>query len=239
MDQWATFRADFKITRPVEASASAGAAGSEPSQRLAAAAASAVGSGGVRPPTAPVLPAGKKYHFFICHHQGSGGDQANNLHLLLTKRGYNVWYDNGQAANHRNLQGMRKGVEESVCLLIFLSGRTETDGHPDPSGLYEGPFTRWFCHEEMHTAHLSGLKFVGVKENDSRHGKPDFVQEKTRAMKGKDGGPVSEHAAANLHLLDDVCFIDFERQEHLVAAMLDEIERQFAEDQPQVEVLKC
>ena len=153
---------------------------------------------------------------------------------------------------------MRKGVEDSVCLLIFLSGRKETVGAdgvgiPDPSGQYEGPFTRWFCHEEMHKAHVCGLKFVGVKEDDSRFGKAHFGQEKTRSMNGKDDrttrncqncchcfgakatgrtGLVHKHAAANLHLLDDVCFINFRRQKHDVAAMLDEIERQFALDAP-------
>ena len=125
-------------------------------------------------------------------------------------------------------------MTESVCLLIFLSGRKEIAGHPDPSGPYEGPFTRWFCHEEMHTAQVSGLKFVGVKEDDSRYEKADIGQEKTRSMDGKDGGPVNKHAAANLHLLDDVCFINFRRQKHDVAAMLDEIERQFALDAPLV-----
>ena len=52
-----------------------------------------------------VLPPGKCFHFFICHHQGSGSDQAKNLCLLLTARGYNVWYDNNQEATERNLQG--------------------------------------------------------------------------------------------------------------------------------------
>jgi hypothetical protein len=79
----------------------------------------------------------------------------------------------------------------------------------------------------MHTAHCSGLKFVGVKEDDERHGKPDFAQEKARAMEGgKDGGPVHEHAAGNLHLLDDLCFIDFRRQQHEAQEMLCEIARQ-------------
>eukprot|EP01047_Picozoa_sp_COSAG01_P062225 COSAG01_NODE_7883_length_3009_cov_2.423368_2_plen_664_part_01 len=69
------------------------------------------------------LPPGKKFHFFLCHHQGSGGDQANNLCLRLEQLGYRVWYDNGRNANHRNLRGMKQGVRDSVCLLIFLSGR--------------------------------------------------------------------------------------------------------------------
>ena len=142
------------------------------------------------------LPAGKKYHFFICHHQvrvlfpkripsslqgppfaasmsrcdfdsgapclqGSGGDQANLLFVNLKDLGFKVWYDNGQNADHRNLQGMKQGVRESVCLLIFLSGRKETNGQADLGGEYEGPFTRWFCQEEMATAHEHDLDFVG------------------------------------------------------------------------------
>ena len=79
---------------------------------------------------------------------------------------------------------MKAGVRASECLLIFLSGRKETDGQPDPAGAYEGPFTRWFCHEEMATAHTEGLRCVGVMETDARHGTPDFGEEKTRANTG-------------------------------------------------------
>ena len=49
----------------------------------------------------------------------TGGDQAYNLYLQLTQMGYTVWYDNGRNADHRNLQGMKRGVRESVCLLIL------------------------------------------------------------------------------------------------------------------------
>ena len=38
---------------------------------------------------------------------------------------YTSWYDNGQNAAHRNLKGMQVGVRDSVCLLIFLSGRRD------------------------------------------------------------------------------------------------------------------
>jgi hypothetical protein len=96
-----------------------------------------------------VLSAGKRFHFFICHHQGSGGDQSNLLCVRLQAMGFRVWYDNDQLATERNLQGMRQGVRESECFLIFLSGRKERDTLADPNGEYEGPFTRWFCHEEM------------------------------------------------------------------------------------------
>jgi hypothetical protein len=93
------------------------------------------------------LPPGKDYHFFICHHQGSGGNQAKILSQQLTEIGCKVWYDNAMRSSDRNLEGMRRGVRASVSML------------PDPHhGEYEGTFTRPFCHEEMHEALEAGLK---------------------------------------------------------------------------------
>eukprot|EP01043_Picozoa_sp_COSAG02_P031301 COSAG02_NODE_2036_length_10039_cov_174.290040_1_plen_1339_part_00 len=176
------------------------------------------------------LPPAKKFHFFICHHQGSGGDQSNNLYIRLEQLGYKVWYDNGQNALHRNLEGMRYGVRMSVCLLIFLSGRKETKTIADRAGEYEGPFTRWFCHEEMAMAHAERLRCIGVMETEERRCKPDFELEKSRALTGgKDGGPVNANAARNLHLLNDICFIPLRRQEHEVQGMLAEIQKQAME----------
>eukprot|EP01043_Picozoa_sp_COSAG02_P037604 COSAG02_NODE_2835_length_7924_cov_8.681534_4_plen_1683_part_00 len=180
------------------------------------------------------LSAGKQYHFFICHHQGSGGDQSNLLCLELQELGYKVWYDNGVAATKRNLAGMKDGVTKSECLLICLSGRKESvqagESVADAAGEYEGTFTRWFCHEEMRMARQQNLRFVGVMETELRHGKPDFALEKSRARTGgKDGGAVHEYVEANLRLKDDICFIlmpSFRRQEHEVPAMLKEIIRQ-------------
>jgi hypothetical protein len=92
---------------------------------------------------------------------------------------------------------------------------------------YQGLFTRWFCHEEMATAHEQKLRCVGVRETELRHGKPDFALEKSRALfGGKDGGPVNENAPANVRLLDDVCFLPFRREQHEIGAMLAEIIRQ-------------
>jgi hypothetical protein len=172
------------------------------------------------------LAPGKKWHFFICHHQGSGGDQARILCTDLEKRGFRVWYDNRRAADHRNLEGMKRGVRESEVFLIFLSGRKETSGQPDLNGEYEGPFTRWFCQEEMTAAHEAGLRCVGVKEDDERFGKPDFALEKSRSSSGKDGGPIHERAAMNARILDEICFIDFRRQQHEMKGMIDEVVRQ-------------
>jgi hypothetical protein len=114
-----------------------------------------------------------------------------------------------------------------VCLLILLSGRKETQNQPDLNGEYEGPFTRWFCHEEMTTAHAECLRCIGVVEDDERHSKPNFTLEKSRALTGKDGAPVHAQAHHNVHLLDDVCFIPLRRQQHEVPGMLQEITRQY------------
>jgi hypothetical protein len=184
------------------------------------------------------LSAGKQYHFFICHHQGSGGDQSNLLCLELRALGYSVWYDNGVMATQRNLPGMKDGVTKSECMLIFLSGRKEVmqagEGVADPNGDYEGPFTRWFCHEEIGTAREHELRFIGVMETELRHGKPDLALEKSRARTGHrhwaqgrhPGGPVHDEVEENLRLMDDICFIPFRRQEHEVRPMLAEIIRQ-------------
>ncbi len=84
------------------------------------------------------LPDGKQYHYFICHHQGSGGNQAKILYDQLTGLGCSVWYDNEMPATERNLDGMQRGVRASATLLLFLSGREESNGMPDKNGKYEG-----------------------------------------------------------------------------------------------------
>ncbi len=147
-------------------------------------------------------------------------------------------------ADHRNLAGMKKGVQKSACVLIFLSGRRETLRKADPNGEYEGPFTRWFCHEEMAAAHKAGVPFVGVQEQMIEHDKPDFALEKSRALTGgKDEAgntaPVSKHVEQNLQLLEELCFIPFERQAHLVEAMVIEIERLAIAARPRVQSCMC
>jgi hypothetical protein len=181
---------------------------------------------------APELMPEKMYHFFLCHHQGSGGDQAHILCEALRSRGYSVWYDNGQQSDQRTLDGMRRGVQVSACMLLFLSGRKELDGVPDPHGLYEGPFTRPFCHHEMETARLKRLPVIGVKEDDCRFNKADFAEEKLRARTGGlNGGPITAYALDILALLEGssaVVFIPFRRQQHEKEAMLTEICSQYA-----------
>eukprot|EP01047_Picozoa_sp_COSAG01_P024822 COSAG01_NODE_1548_length_9950_cov_29.480865_3_plen_820_part_00 len=172
------------------------------------------------------LPMKKKYHFFICHHQGSGGNQARILCDQLKGLGCKVWYDLDQPLHERNLDGMKRGVRHSVTLLIFLSGRKERDGQPDVNGQYEGPFTRWFCHEEMGTALEENLHIVGVMETDPRFGIPDFQLERQRALTGRDGRPVSVRAPQHVKLLDSICFIPRRTQEHELKGYLSEIIKQ-------------
>lgn len=90
-----------------------------------------------------------------------------------------------------------------------------------------GPFTRWFCNEEMAEARKAGLKIVGVMEEDPRFGRPNLQEERRRALTGGEhGGPVHPEAEVNIELLHQVCFIPRRTQEHEVHAMVDEINRQ-------------
>lgn len=134
------------------------------------------------------------------------------------------------SAAERNLEGMKRGVKASVAMLIFLSGRKERDGIPDPHhGQYEGTFTRWFCHEEMHAAMDAGLKIVGVQETAETDpsNAPNFDMERERAMNGgEDGGPIHPEAARHLDLLKSVVFIPRRVQQHELAAYLGEIMQQ-------------
>jgi hypothetical protein len=79
----------------------------------------------------------------------------------------------------------------------------------------------------MAAARDSGLQIVGVMEEDIRHGRPNFDEERRRALTGgKNGGPVHPQAEENIKLLNQVCFIPRRTQEHEVRAMVDEINRQ-------------
>ena len=86
----------------------------------------------------------------------------------------------------------------------------------------------------MTTAHVEGLRCIGVKETDDRHAIADFALEKERARTGgknADGvadGQTPVHALAeqNLRLLDEVCFTPFRREAHEIEGMITEILRQ-------------
>ena len=103
---------------------------------------------------------------------------------------------------------------------------------PDSSGVYEGPFTRWYCHQEMAAAWSERLPVIGVMEVEDRYNKVDFAEERRRARTGgANGGPISEHAENILALLEgdrNVVFINFRRPQHEWDAMLAEICSQYA-----------
>ena len=68
------------------------------------------------------LPEGKKYHFFLCHHQGSGGDIVGLLHAWLEKWGYKCWRDQDRDMADRNVDGMIEGVQKSFgAYLLFIN----------------------------------------------------------------------------------------------------------------------
>lgn len=95
---------------------------------------------------------------------------------------------------------------------------------PKRSWYLAGLFTRYFCHAEMAEARAAGLEIVGVMEEDARHGRPNFEQERQRALTGgKNNGPVHPQAGENIKFLDTVSFIPRRTQEHEVRAMVDEI----------------
>ena len=172
-----------------------------------------------------VLP--RKYDFFICHHQGSGGLQARSLSDDLTRRGYTVWLDNKVDRSERTLDGMCRGVQSSRNIIIILTGRYEIYNTGNPCGpdsngaTYQSPFSRWFCHEELKTARAAHVNIMGVQEMDQRFSKPDFGLCKASA-----GGHVATVVEANLKLLDDICFIPLHAEKHERSAMLEEIEKQ-------------
>jgi hypothetical protein len=99
----------------------------------------------------------------------SAGDQSHILKEGLESREYRIWYDNGQHASERNLAGIEKGVRQSCCLLVFLSGRRETNSMADTNGVDEGVLTRWFCHKELAKARefnlpvLVELRFINFR----------------------------------------------------------------------------
>ena len=101
-------------------------------------------------------------------------------------------------------------------LFSFLSGAFLGEG-PSACGPHTLVFKRAFPHNRA-----SAGAAAGPRRLDRRVG----AAPRWRDGDGNpDGSPVSRHAEQNLELLEELCFIPFERQQHLVDAMLDEIER--------------
>eukprot|EP01050_Picozoa_sp_SAG11_P008858 SAG11_NODE_801_length_7112_cov_6.438329_5_plen_132_part_00 len=82
-----------------------------------------------------------RWHFFLSHSQETGGNQAQLLHSKLTELGFKVWYDNDM--DEVNTAAMARGVQESACVILFLS---------------KGIFTRPFVQCEVRVS--SGIALV-------------------------------------------------------------------------------
>ena len=105
-----------------------------------------------------------------------------------------MWYD--MQADDLTEHGMRVGVRQSRNILMFLSA---------------GLMSRPFCQKEQRWGIKYDCKFVGIIEKDERHGRADFMNEK-------------EAAPEDLkHLLDEVEFLDFQRREFQLQALIEEI----------------
>ena len=136
------------------------------------------------------------YDVFITHAQATGADQCAMLARLLEARGLKVWYD--MQAEDLTLGGMEDGVRRSRNILVFMS---------------DGIMSRPCCQQEQRWAQAYGCTFIGVKEDDARHGAVDLVKEK-------------ESAPQDLrHIVDSVEFITYRRRAWERQAMVDEIER--------------
>ena len=139
-------------------------------------------------------PEDREYDVFITHSQKTGQDQAGKLMLLLKNAGLRVWYD--MQAQDLTVKGMEEGVSKSRNMLIVL-----TDGF----------MGREFCNAELRWARTYDCNLVGVKEDDTRHGKVNFTTE-------------LEDAPEDLKdILDKVEFHEFRRRDYEEAAMLQKL----------------
>jgi len=140
-------------------------------------------------------PDAREFDLFLNHAQHTGADQAKTLYLLLQAAGVKVWYD--MHASDLTTQGMRQGIRNSRCILLFLS---------------DGTMARPFCQKEQRWAKKYGLGFIGVMETDARHGQVDLSKEELRAPSDL------------RHLVSgDIEFLKYERRAHQAQAMVQEI----------------
>ncbi len=136
----------------------------------------------------------RKYDFFINHCQHSGQDQCANLAKLFRAQGWSVWYD--MSADDLTEHAMQLGVSQSRNMLIFLS---------------DGLMSRPFCLKEQRWGIEYKCKFIGIMEQDSRHGPADLARER-------------EAAPEDLKFIfDQVEFEPYQRRKHLEAAMVQRI----------------
>ena len=140
-----------------------------------------------------------EHDVYIIHSQETGQDQCALLFQALRSADLSVWLD--MQAHDLTAQGMKDALSKSRAALLFLS---------------DGVMARDFCIQELRWAKENGCKFVGVMEDDARHGKADVALEKSRAP------------ADLKHLLDDVEFIAYRRRAHESEAMVRELVKRIA-----------
>lgn len=139
-------------------------------------------------------PEEREFDLFLNHAQHTGADQAKTLYLLLQAAGVKVWYD--MHARNLTTQGMRQGIRNSRCILLFLS---------------DGIMARPFCVKEQRWAKKYDLGFIGVMERDPRHGEVDLRKEKLRAPSDLEC------------LFEHIEFLNYERRDHQAEAMVQKI----------------
>lgn len=63
-----------------------------------------------------------RYHAFLSHTQGTGGNQTRLIWAELNRLGMNIWYDQRKQELDITTDGMVEGVKKSAVFVLFLSG---------------------------------------------------------------------------------------------------------------------
>jgi hypothetical protein len=114
--------------------------------------------------------------------------------MLLRQQGLAVWYD--MDAGDLTETGMRAAVQQSRSVLLFLSDQVMS--------------SQW-CWQEQRWGLEFGCNFVGVKEDDPRHGQANIALE-------------LERAPADLEfLLAEIEFLPYRRRNYEVDAMVTQL----------------
>lgn len=141
------------------------------------------------------------YDFFISYYTGTGKDQAISLGKSLENAKFTVWLDQFFEGEVTEAE-MRKGVDSSKCLLVFLS---------------KGVFTREFCLMEMRRAKEANRPILFVHEIDPNH--PGFAE--IYDLRDREAPEDLQH------LFKDVDSIGFQRKRYLEDAMIAELTRRW------------
>jgi hypothetical protein len=95
-----------------------------------------------------VVPAGKRWHFFLSHKQQGADGYAGLVKEKLKALGYNCWIDTAETADR---EGMEAGVKGSVCVLLFL---------------FKGTMDRPYCRFELRLARAHGVPVIALLEGE-------------------------------------------------------------------------